>query len=144
MNIIHLICLGVSDMKTSIAFYKQIGFKTYEPDDAPPVIFFDTQGTKLELYPLDLLAKDINEDNPPPIVRGGFGGVTLAITLKSEQEVDDYMKRVVAAGGTIAKQPQRVFWGGYSGYFQDPDGYYWEVAYSKNWAFDENDMLIID
>jgi predicted lactoylglutathione lyase len=144
MNIIHLVCLGVRDMKASIAFYKQIGFQTNETDDAPPVIFFDTQGTKLELYPLDLLAKDISEDNPPPLSRGGFGGVTLAITLKSEQEVDGFMDAVVAAGGTIAKQPQRVFWGGYSGYFQDPDGYYWEVAYSERWAFDENDMLIID
>ena len=144
MNVIHLICLGVSDMKTSIAFYKQIGFQTNEPDDAPPVIFFDTQGTKLELYPLDLLAKDIDEDNPPPVARGSFGGITLAITLRSEQEVDEYMNSVVAAGGTIAKTPQRVFWGGYSGYFQDPDGYYWEVAYSKNWNFDENGMLVID
>lgn len=74
----------------------------------------------------------------------GFGGITLACNMKSEQEVDDLIALVREIGGKIVKEPKRVFWGGYSAYFQDPDGYYWEVAYSDSFKFDENDMLIVD
>lgn len=144
MNRINLICLGVRDMAKSLAFYKNIGFQTPETGENPPVVFFNNQGTRLELYPLKALAKDIGGDNPPAISAGGFCGITLAINLKSEQEVDAFMDSVSRHGGVIAKKPQKVFWGGYSGYFQDPDGYYWEVAYADIWKFDENEMLIID
>lgn len=143
MNRINLICIGVRDMAKSLAFYKGIGFKTYVSESRPPIVFFDNQGTKLELYLLDELAKDINPDNPPFISMGGFYGITLAINMKTEQEVDAFIETVVKHGGTIAKKPEKVFWGGYSGYFQDPDGYYWEVAYGPDWQFDENEMLII-
>ena len=64
--------------------------------------------------------------------------------MKSKDEVDDMFKLVKEIGGKIVKEPQMVAWGGYSGYFQDPDGYYWEIAYADDWYFDENDMLIID
>ncbi len=64
--------------------------------------------------------------------------------MKSESEVDAFMETVLKHGGTIVKRPEKVFWGGYSGYFQDPDDYYWEVAYGPAWNFDENDMLIIE
>ncbi|MDR1216282.1 MAG: VOC family protein [Treponema sp.] len=144
MNRINLIGLGVKDLKKSLAFYKGIGFKTPENDENPAVVFFDNQGTKLELCPLDKLVEDINPNSPPEIAQGKFPGVTFAINLKSEQEVDEFMELVVKNNGTVAKKPQLVFWGGYSGYFQDPDGYYWEVAYSKDWQFDENNMLIIN
>ena len=142
MNRINLICLGVKDMQKSLAFYKKLGFKTYEKDDCPLVVFFDNQGTKLELYPLEALAKDINAVNPPST--GGFCGITLACNVKSKIEVDTFIQKAYSCGATIAKKPQEVFWGGYSGYFQDLDGYYWEVAYSDSWKFDENDMLVID
>lgn len=142
MNSINLICLGVRDMETSLKFYKNIGFKTYEKEDNPPVVFFDNWGTKLELYPIEGLAEDIDEVNPPKIA-GGFAGITLAVNMKSEEEVDRFIENAVKHGGTVAKTPQKVFWGGYSGYFKDPDGYYWEVAYSDTWRFDENDMLIL-
>lgn len=98
----------------------------------------------MELYPIDGLAKDINADNPPQISTGGFGGITLAINMKSENEVDTFMDTVVKYGGMIAKKPEKVFWGGYSGYFRDLDGYYWEVAYADSWRFDKNEMLIIE
>ena len=65
------------------------------------------------------------------------------ITLKSEAEVHEVMELAIKAGALIAKEPQKVFWGGYSGYFTDPNGYYWEVAYNPHWSFDENDMLIL-
>lgn len=144
MNRINLICLGVRDIKKSLTFYKNIGFKTYEKEDKPAIVFFDNQGTKLELYPLAELAKDINAENPPALMQGGFNGITLACNMKSQAEVDEFMATVEQHGGTIAKAPQKVFWGGYSGYFQDPDGYYWEVAYASDWKFDENDMLVIE
>lgn len=143
MNRINLICLGVRDMPKSLAFYKRIGFRTFEKNDNPPIVFFDNQGTKLELFPLELLARDIDEQNPPPVSSQGFGGITLAINLKSREEVDALMDKAAFCGADIVKKPQVVSWGGYSGYFRDPDGYYWEVAYGPSWQFDDQDMLVI-
>lgn len=143
MNRINLICLGVRDMEKSLAFYKNIGFQTFEKENNPAIVFFNNQGSKLELYPIEELAKDINAENPPLLSTGGFSGITLACNMKSEPEVDKLMELVASQGGNIVKKPEKVFWGGYSGYFQDPDGYYWEVAYGPSWEFDENDMLII-
>ena len=79
MNRINLICLGVSNIQKALAFYKNIGFRTFEKDNNPPIVFFDTQGTKLELYSIDSLAKDINADNPSIITNSVFCGITLAI-----------------------------------------------------------------
>lgn len=140
MNRINLICLGVEDMERSVKFYRDgLGFQTDEKGDKPDIVFFRTSGTKLELYPLAALAKDINEENPP--VKKGFSGITLAYNAKSRREVDEVMGRARAAGAVIAKEAVDVFWGGYSGYFQDPDGYYWEVAYGPDFQFDDQDML---
>lgn len=143
MNRISIICLGVKDMAQSIRFYRDgLGFATDEKGDNPKVIFFNTTGTKFELYPLTLLAEDINGQNPPQIA-AGFAGITLAYNVKSEAEVHEVMEIAKKAGAVIAKEPQKVFWGGYSGYFTDPNGYYWEVAYNPHWSFDENDMLVL-
>ena len=144
MNRITIICLGVRDMERSIRFYKDgLGFQTNETSYSPPVIFFNTSvGLKLELYPLDLLAKDINYDNPPAI-GSGFGGITLAYNVKSREEVEQTVELAKNAGAKIEKEPQDVFWGGHHAYFSDPDGYYWEVAYGYDFKYDENDMLIL-
>lgn len=143
MNRINLITLGVHDMKVSLKFYRdRLGFTTSVSEDNPGVVFFSNGGTKLALYPLDELAKDINEEEPP--TRNGFSGITLAYNAKSVEEVDLMITKAEIAGGKIVKMPQRVFWGGYSGYFTDPDGYYWEVAYGEDWKFDEHDMLVIE
>jgi uncharacterized protein len=143
MNRISIICLGVKDMAQSIRFYRDgLGFATDEKADNPKVVFFNTTGTKFELYPLKLLAEDINEKKPPQIA-AGFAGITLAYNVKSEAEVHEVMELAKKAGAVIAKEPQKVFWGGYSGYFTDPNGYYWEVAYNPTWSFDENDMLVL-
>ncbi len=144
MNRINLICLGVRDMEKSLQFYRSIGFTTYEKANCPPIVFFDTEGSKLELYPIDQLAKDIDPDLPVQSNQRGFNGITLACNMKSKEEVDSTMARVQQHGGNIVKPAQDVFWGGYSGYFQDPDGYYWEVAYGKQWKFDANNMLVIE
>lgn len=144
MNRINLICLGVSDMARSLRFYRDgLGFMTSCSEEKPGIVFFQNGGTRLELYPINGLARDISETNPPKTA-GGFGGITLAYNAKTKDEVDKIFSIIPEIGGTIAKMPELVFWGGYSGYFQDPDGYYWEVACWDGWKFDENEMLIID
>ncbi|MDI7742760.1 VOC family protein [Lysinibacillus fusiformis] len=145
MNRLNLLTLGVRDMQESLQFYRDgLGFEVvvYGEESNPDVIFFNNNGTKISLFPIDRLAKDINEQQPPEI-GSGFGGITLAYNGKSKDEVDEVFSLAKKAGAKIVKQPETVFWGGYSGYFQDPNGYYWEVAYGEMWAFDENDMLII-
>ncbi|SDL93109.1 VOC family protein [Sediminibacillus halophilus] len=145
MNRLNLITLGVKDMVESLHFYRDgLGFEVvvYGEESSPEVIFFQNQGTKISLFPLEQLAKDINEQDPPAL-NAGAAAISLAYNGKSKQEVDDVFAMAARAGASIVKLPQTVFWGGYSGYFQDPNGFYWEVAYGENWDFDENDMLIM-
>lgn len=141
MNKITCICLGVRNMESSVKFYRDgLGFKTDCTEDSPCVCFFDTPGTKFELFPLDGLARDINESNPPQIA-AGFGGITLAYNVEKREDVDRTIDIVRNAGGRIVKEPQDVFWGGYHAYFADPDGYYWEVAWGPDFSYDENGLL---
>ena len=149
LNRINIVCLGVRDIKKSLTFYRNIGFQTFEGDHAPPVVFFNNQGSKLELYPLASLVEDIDELNPPPISMPAqpsraFNGIMLACVVKTPKEVDLILHKVGKHGGRIAKKPLESFEGGYSGCFQDPDGYYWEVGYAQAWEFDKDDMLLVD
>ena len=123
MNRINLICLGVENINTSLDFYKSLGFNTLAKVNTG-IVFFDNQGSKLELFQIDELAKDINLVNPPSFCENCFSGITLACNMKSKQEVDDLFNLVNQIGGTIVKSPETVSWGGYSGYFQNPDVYY--------------------
>ena len=141
MNKITCICLGVRSMEKAIQFYRDgLGFQTDCKENNPSVCFFNTPGTKFELYPLDLLAKDISETDPPKI-GDGFGGVTLAYNVASREEVNQAIELVKKAGGVVVKEPQEVFWGGYHAYFADLDGYYWEVAWGPNFKYDEDGLL---
>lgn len=141
MNKITCICLGVRNMSLAIRFYRDgLGFETCEKGDEPQVIFFNTPGTKFELYPLGLLAKDISETNPPKIAEG-FAGITLAYNVERREEVDVVIEKVCKAGGRIAKEPAETFWGGYHAYFSDLDGYYWEVVWGPMFEYDENGLL---
>ncbi|WP_323003555.1 VOC family protein [Denitromonas sp.] len=122
---ISMITLGVRDLAASIHFYEEgLGFPRME--SPPTVAFFTLNGTWLGLYGRDALAEDA-QVSPEG---GGFPGFSLAHNLGSEAEVDQLMAQALAAGATLAKEPQKVFWGGYSGYFKDPDGYLWELAYN--------------
>jgi len=108
------------------------------------IVFFNNSGTRLELFPYNELLKDIGlkaEENPFPTT---FNGVTHAFNAKSKDEVDFVFKKALKNGAKDIKQPVWGDWGGYSGYFSDPDNYLWEVAYSDSWQFDNDDMLIIE
>lgn len=140
MNKITCICLGVRDMKKAIHFYRdELGFKTQETGEDAAVVFFDTPGTKFELFPLAALAQDIGVQAPS---HNGFHGVTLAYNVEQKEEVKQIVELVRSAGGTIVKEPQDVFWGGYHAYFQDLDGYCWEVVWGPNFTYDEQGMLV--
>lgn len=142
MNKITCICLGVRNMEESIKFYRdRLGFQTEENGSSPQVVFFNTPGTKFELYPLNLLAEDISKEAPPQI-SSGFGGITLAYNVEQKEDVEKVIEMARNAGAKIVKEPQEVFWGGYHAYFADLDGYYWEVAWGPDFKFDDNGMLI--
>src|SRR4051812_13186206 len=131
MNRLNLITLGVRDISESLKFYRDgLGFEvvTYGDEQKPDVVFFKNNGTKISLFPIEELAKDINAEYPPQLSEG-FNGISLAYNGKSKEEVDEIIALAEKAGATIVKQPETVFWGGYSGYFTDPNGIYWEVAY---------------
>jgi len=137
---ISIITLGVSDLPRAIRFYRDgLGFPTDAKDDAE-IAFFVTSGTRLALYPLEKLAGDISPG--VAISRGGFGGITLAHNVRKKEEVAQVLALAEKAGARIVKEAQDVFWGGHSGYFTDPDGYYWEVAWGPNFGFDDAGTLI--
>ena len=138
---ISIITLGVSNLKKSYEFYTALGFPTTRrPEDS--IIFFKTGGVCLALYPLNELAKDVSPDLDSG--RSGFSCVTLAHNTKSKIEVDTVLELAKKAGGKIEKPAQDVFWGGYSGYFSDPDGHLWEVAYGDCWDFNVDGSLVIE
>ncbi len=125
---ISLITLGVDDLERATRFYEEgLGLPRHN-FDSDGVAFFELEGTWLSLFPRSSLAEDIGLPADTP--SQGFSGVTLAHNVASEQEVDAVLQQAVAAGATLVKPGQKVFWGGYSGYFQDPEGHYWEVAYN--------------
>ncbi len=94
------------------------------------------------MYPLEKLAEDVSPSLSAD--RSGFPGMTLAHNTKSREEVNEILQQAEKAGGKIEKPAEDVFWGGYSGYFSDPDGYYWEIAYSDSWEFNDDGSLIIE
>src|SRR5262245_57232890 len=138
---ISIVTLGVRDLERSYEFYHRgLGFPTTRKPEQG-IIFFQTQGVCLALYPKNKLALDVSPDFPNE--RGAFSGMTLAHNTKTKAEVDEILGRAEKAGGTILKPPQIAEWGGYSGYFSDPDGYLWEVAWSDDWQFNADGSLVI-
>lgn len=137
---ITLITLGVTDVARSIRFYRDgLGFATSAKDD-DPIAFFATSGARLAVYPLDKLAEDIG----PTIRPGtGFGGIALAHNVRRKEQVAEVLALAERSGGTIVKPAQDVFWGGHSGYFADPDGYFWEVAWAEQFQFDAQGALVV-
>ena len=124
---ISIITLGVSDLSRAIQFYRDgLGLPLREDEDTESIAFFETSGTWLALYPRAALAEDVGI----PSDGTGFSGVTLAHNVSTRSEVDELLQVAVDAGATLVKPAEDVFWGGYSGYFTDPDGHLWEVAWN--------------
>ncbi|WP_254544158.1 VOC family protein [Halomarina pelagica] len=127
---VSLVTLGVSDLDRSIEFYRDgLGLPMRERTEAD-VAFFTTEGAWLALYPVELLAADANA--AVPTGGGGFGGITLAHNVASRADVDAVVEEAETAGAEVVKSPRETDWGGYAGYFADPDGYRWEVAWNPH------------
>ncbi len=136
---LNIVTLGVEDLERSLKFYKDgLGWKPSSASNEN-VAFFQMGGVVFSLYPWDKLAEDakIKSDG------SGFSGITLAYNAKDEAEVDKVLQQVESLGAKIIKKAEKVFWGGYSGYFADFDGHLWEVAWNPFFEFDESDNLVL-
>ncbi len=134
---LHIVTLGVKNLELSRKFYSEtLGWEESSASNQA-IAFIQAGGVVLALFPRDELAKDAlvaAEGN-------GFSGFTLAHNVGSEKEVDEVIAGLRSKGVKITKEPQKMFWGGYSSYFADPDGFLWEVAYNPDFPFDENGNL---
>ncbi len=122
---ISLITLGVANLERSRNFYERLGWRR-SMANAEGIVFFQTGGMALALYPRSELARDVNIAAEGQ----GFAGITLAYNARSRDEVDTVLAEAEAAGAKLLKPAQEAFWGGYSGYFADPDDFPWEVAWN--------------
>ncbi|TWU07459.1 VOC family protein [Stieleria varia] len=135
---ISLITLGVRDLAVSKRFYTEI--LGWEPVESPPeVVFFDLGGLVFSLYPHESLAADFNTTAPTD--QPTYRGFTLAHNLRSEAEVNALFEHLKKHDVVILKEPEKVFWGGYSGYFTDPDGHCWEIAHNPFWTIKDDGRI---
>ncbi len=133
---VSIVTLGVDDLARAQKFYEAMGWKDHS-DPKESVRFLQGNNIVLGLYGREDLAKDANAEPG----KAGFSGVTLAVNLESEETVDVFYQRAIDAGAHPQKPPEKAFWGGYSGYFRDLDGHYWEIAYNPYFALDESGNL---
>lgn len=134
-----MITLGVADLARATEFYEHVvGWK--KSPGPPGIAFFDLDGLVFSLYPHEDLAKDIGT----AASGGAYTGFTLAHCARTEAEVDDIFARLKRAGAVIVKPPERAAWGGYSGYFADPDAHNWEVAYNPYWTIRKDGRVVME
>lgn len=133
---ISIVTLGVADIKRARSFYERLGWRAAESSN-DNVTFFNMGGMILGLYGRQALAEDAQVE----FSESSFTGVSLAHNCDSEEKVDAVMAFAEAAGATIVKQPEKVFWGGYSGYFSDPDGHLWEIAHNPFFPLDDDGRI---
>lgn len=134
---VSLITLGVADTAKARAFYERLGWTGKSPDG--DVVFYDAGGTIFSIWGRDDLAKDsaIASD------AGGWGGVTLAVNVATDAEVDSTIDEARAAGATIAREPAKTFYGGYAGVFHDPDGHAWEISHNPGFELDAAGAIVL-
>lgn len=133
---VSLITLGVAELNRSREFYERLGWHR-SMAKAEGVVFFQTGGMALALYPRHDLARDANV----PSEGHGFNGISLAYNTRTRAEVDSLLEEAQAAGAKVIQPAQEAFWGGYSGYFSDPDGFLWEVAWNPDFPIAEDGSI---
>jgi uncharacterized protein len=135
---VSIVTLGVADLTRSREFYERLGWRR-SMANTKGIVFFQTPGMAFALYPRQELAKDAKV---APAGQG-FGGIALAYNARNRAEVDSVLAEAVAAGAILLKPAQAAFWGGYSGYFSDPDGFLWEVAWNPSFSIAEDGSIRI-
>jgi catechol 2,3-dioxygenase-like lactoylglutathione lyase family enzyme len=135
---LSMVTLGVKDIAAATTFYERLGLKR-SAASRESVSFFQLAGGVLGLFGREALAEDGNVG----ATWTGNGGMTLAYNLPSEAEVDAMMTEAAGIGATILKPARKAFWGGYHGYFADPDGHVWEIAYNPFFPVDENGAVTL-
>jgi len=133
---ISIVTLGVSNLGRSRNFYESLGWRR-SMASAEGIIFFQAGGMALALYPRLELAKDANI----PGEGQGFAGITLAYNARSRDEVDTVLAEAKSVGARLLKPAQEAIWGGYSGYFSDPDDFLWEVAWNPSFPIAEDGSI---
>ena len=133
---LSLVTLGVGDLDRARRFYAELGWS--RADDNDDVVFFQAGGLVLALWDRQALAQDSAVDDA-----GGWGGVTLALNVRSPEEVDAVIEEARAAGAVIGRTGAETFWGGYSGVFIDPDGHPWEVAHNPFWTVTDDGRTLL-
>lgn len=136
---VTLITLGVADLARAKSFYGALGW-TPTSEVEGNVVFYQINGMVLGFFGLGPLAKDQGR----PDAQLGTGAMTLAQNFNTEAEVDAAYALALTSGGTALKAPEKVFWGGYSGYFSDPDGHVWELAMNPFWTLNDDGSLTLD
>lgn len=134
---VTLITLGVADLDRAKAFYAALGWTPAEETES--IAFYQLHGQVLGLFGRAALAADQGR----PDAQIGTGAMTLAQNFATEAEVDTAFAEALAAGATNLKAPEKVFWGGYSGYYADPDGHVWELAMNPFWPLSEDGSLTL-
>ena len=135
---VTLITLGVENLTRSKKFYEAIGWTAHRRSQ-DSIVFFQMNGLVLGLFGLEALA----DDQGRPGAKLGTGAMSLAINYETEEAVDQAFSNVINAGAKKLKQPQKVFWGGYSGYYADPDDHVWEIAMNPFWPLQSDGGLTL-
>ncbi|WFF03113.1 VOC family protein [Micromonospora sp. WMMD964] len=134
---ISLVTLGVADVARAKAFYEHLGWRGQEVEET---VFMQAGGLAVVLWGRDKLADDAGIADPGT---DGFGGVTLAQNVRSREEVDEVIATATKAGASVTKPARETFYGGYAGYFTDPDGHVWEIAWNPGFALADDGTLTV-
>jgi uncharacterized protein len=134
---ISLVTLGVSDLERARSFYERLGWRGQTVQET---VFFQAGGLAVVLWGRGELAADASVDDDGTT---GFGGVTLAQNVRSREEVDEVLAAAATAGGAVTRPAHDTFYGGYAGYFTDPDGHVWEIAYNPGFALNDEGSLTL-
>ena len=133
---VSLVTLGVQDLERAERFYTDLGWE--KGSDEAEVVFFQCGGLVVALWDRAALAEDSAVEDT-----GGWGGVALALNVRSPEEVDEVLAQAASAGAVIGRQGAETFWGGYSGVFIDPEGHPWEVAHNPFWTVTEDGRTLL-